>query len=46
VAGLLAVGAVLYLLERFFGKKQLRPPAAEHGVPEAADQSLSNHKEI
>ncbi len=36
VAGLLAVGLVLYLLERFFGKKQLRPPGAERGDPEAA----------
>ena len=26
VAGLLALGLVLYLLERFFGKKRLRPP--------------------
>ena len=33
VAGLLAVGLVLYLLERFFGKKQLRPPGAERGTP-------------
>ena len=37
VAGLLAVGLVLYLLERFFGKKQLRPPGAERGDPEAAE---------
>jgi basic amino acid/polyamine antiporter, APA family len=36
VAGLLAVGLVLYLLERFFGKKRLRPPGAERGDPEAA----------
>jgi amino acid transporter len=39
VAGLLAVGTVLYLLERFFGKKQLRPPGAERGDPEAADHN-------
>ncbi|HZA03688.1 MAG TPA: APC family permease [Propionibacteriaceae bacterium] len=42
VAGLLAVGLVLYLLERFFGKKQLRPPGAERGDPEAADLPPSN----
>jgi amino acid transporter len=42
VAGLLAVGTVLYLLERFFGKKQLRPPGAERGDPEAVDQPSSN----
>jgi APA family basic amino acid/polyamine antiporter len=35
VAGLLAVGLVLYLLERFFGKERLRPPGAERGDPEA-----------
>ncbi len=35
VAGLLALGLVLYLLERFFGKKRLRPPGAEPGDPEA-----------
>lgn len=29
VAGLLALGLVLYLLERFFGKKRLRPPGVE-----------------
>ena len=34
VGGLLAVGAVLYLLERFFGHKQQRPPGAERGDPE------------
>ncbi len=37
VAGLLAVGLVLYLLETFFGKKRLRPPGAERGDPEAAE---------
>ena len=35
VAGLLAVGLVLYLLERFFGKTRLRPPGVERGDPEA-----------
>jgi APA family basic amino acid/polyamine antiporter len=35
VAGLLAVGLVLYLLERFFGKERPRPPGAERGDPEA-----------
>ncbi len=41
VAGLLAVGGVLYLLERFFGTKQLRPPGAERGNPEvSADKEL------
>jgi amino acid transporter len=42
VAGLLAVGLVLYLLERFFGKKQLRPPGAERDDPEAADPPRMN----
>jgi len=37
VAGLLAVGLVLYLLERFFGKKRLRPPGAAPGDPEAVE---------
>ena len=37
VAGLLAVGLVLYLLERFFGKERLRPPGAAPGDPEAVD---------
>ena len=37
VAGLLAVGLVLYLLERFFGKNRLRPPGIERGDPEAAE---------
>ena len=36
VGGLLAVGLVLYLLERFFGKKRLRPQGAAVGDPEAA----------
>ena len=35
VAGLLAVGVVLYFLEKFFGNKRLRPPGAERGDPEA-----------
>ena len=42
VAGLLAVGLVLYLLERFFGKKQLRPPGVERGDPEAAEPPPRN----
>jgi basic amino acid/polyamine antiporter, APA family len=42
VAGLLAVGLVLYLLERFFGKKQLRPPGVERGDPEAIEPPPSN----
>ena len=37
VAGLLAVGLVLYLLEKFFGKNRLRPPGIERGDPEAAE---------
>jgi amino acid transporter len=37
VAGLLAVGLVLYLLERFFGKIRLRPEGMERGDPEAAE---------
>ena len=35
VAGLLAVGLVLYICERLFGKKQLRPPGVERGDPSA-----------
>ena len=35
VAGLLAVGLVLYLAEKFFGKTKLRPPGVERGDPEA-----------
>lgn len=37
VAGLLAVGGVLYLLEKFFGKKRLRPEGAKPFDPDAAD---------
>ena len=37
VAGLLAVGLVLFLLEYFFGKEQLRPPGVERGDPEAVE---------
>ena len=37
VAGLLAVGLVLYLAERFFGKKRQRPPGAEPGDPQSVD---------
>ena len=42
VAGLLAVGLVLFLLEYFFGKEQLRPPGVERGDPEAADPPPSD----
>lgn len=35
VAGLLAVGLVLYICERLFGKKRLRPPGVERGDPSA-----------
>ena len=35
VGGLLAVGLVLYLLERFFGHKQPRPPGAASGASSA-----------
>ncbi len=35
VAGLLAVGGVLYLLEKFFGKKRLRPEGVEPFTAEA-----------
>ncbi|MFE1645791.1 APC family permease [Microbacterium sp. P01] len=34
VAGLLALGLVLYLLEKFFGKKRLRPDGAQPGDPD------------
>jgi hypothetical protein len=37
VAGLLAVALVLFLLEYFFGKEQLRPPGVERGDPEAVE---------
>jgi APA family basic amino acid/polyamine antiporter len=46
VAGLLAVGVVLYLAEKFFGKKQLRPPGTEPGDPEVGAQSPSANKEL
>jgi APA family basic amino acid/polyamine antiporter len=42
VAGLLAVGLVLYLAEKFFGKKQLRPAGTEPGDVEANQQSSTN----
>ena len=42
VAGLLAVGLVLYLAEKFFGKKQLRPPGAELGDPQASAPPSTN----
>lgn len=37
VAGLLAVGLVLYLLEKFFGKKHLRPAGVEYGDADAVE---------
>jgi hypothetical protein len=43
VAGLLALGLVLYLLEKFFGKKRLRPAGADRADPEtiqAANKDL------
>ncbi len=42
VAGLLAVGLVLYLLERFFGKKRLRPAGTEPFDPDAPAQSVAD----
>lgn len=38
VAGLLAVGLVLFLLEKFFGHRGARPPGLERGDPQAVDQ--------
>jgi APA family basic amino acid/polyamine antiporter len=37
VAGLLAVGLVLYLLQNTFGKKNIRPPGTGSGTPESAE---------
>jgi APA family basic amino acid/polyamine antiporter len=37
VAGLLAVGLVLYLLQNTFGKKNVRPPGTGSGTPESAE---------
>jgi amino acid transporter len=42
VAGLLAVGLVLYLLEKFFGHKQLRPPGTQPGDPEASARAADD----
>lgn len=42
VAGLLAVGLVLYLLERFFGKKQGPSPGAERSDAAAVDSPRAN----
>ena len=42
VAGLLAVGLVLFLLEYFFGTEQLRPPGVERGDPDAAEPPPSD----
>jgi basic amino acid/polyamine antiporter, APA family len=41
VAGLLAVGLVLYLLERFFGRTRLRPAGVE-GEPESTEPPPSS----
>ena len=47
VAGLLALGLVLYLLERFFGKSRLRPAGAEPGsgasTPPPANPENKDH---
>jgi len=42
VAGLLAVGLVLFLVQRFRGKKQLRPPGAERGNAAAVESPPAN----
>ncbi len=42
VAGLLAVGLVLFLLEYFFGTEQLRPPGVDRGDPDAAEPPPSD----
>jgi amino acid transporter len=46
VAGLLAVGLILFVLEKFFGKKQLRPPGAERGDPEAVEPPPPANQEL
>ena len=45
VAGLLAVGLVLYLAEKFFGKQD-RPPGTRPGDPEVVDAPPSANKEL
>jgi APA family basic amino acid/polyamine antiporter len=46
VAGLLAVGFVLYLAEKFFGHKQARPGGPTAGDQQAVDPTSSAHKEL
>lgn len=46
VAGLLAIGLVLYLLERFFGKKRLRPPGVKPLDPDAVVPPPAASKDI
>ena len=46
VAGLLAVGLVLYLAEKFFGKKQDRPAGTRRGDPEAVEPPPTANKEL
>ena len=46
VAGLLAVGFVLYLAEKFFGHKQARPGGPSTGDPQAVDPTSSANKEL
>ena len=45
VAGLLAIGFVLYLAEKFFGHKKDRPAGAAVGDPEAVEPPPSTDKE-
>jgi APA family basic amino acid/polyamine antiporter len=45
VAGLLAVGLVLYLAQRFFGKKKASPSGAAGGTPDA-EPSATSEKEL
>jgi len=42
VAGLLAVGLVLYLAEKFFGKKQDRPTGTSAEDPQAVEPPATN----
>ncbi len=46
VAGLLGVGLVLYLLERFFGKKRLRPEGVAPLDPDSPEPLPTPKKEI
>ncbi|CAA9309322.1 MAG: Uncharacterized amino acid permease, GabP family [uncultured Friedmanniella sp.] len=46
VAGLLAVGLLLYLAEKFFGHKQDRPAGMRPGDPEAVDPPPYANKEL